>query len=408
MATESLFQQLNKPAENNISVANETLTALTEQDDPEGDDVVDVDGELVELNADTVDIDRDIEQLNAAADTADEIVGAIEAFAAEGGMTRQTATLLRAQLTGLFSTIGMSNEVIALEAFDSEDDRLTSTQAALEGVKEFAKETWEWIKKMIGALVNRVKAIWQKLTVNFKRLINKLYALSEHYGNTAELKKGRTEQKFTGLSGCYTGSKFDVRATINKLKGTSNEIKASCTRITEFCSELAITSCVAPNDHVAKTLKLLSEKAMTIKDVATLPNGVKLGVEVQTKTVRETEIASTIVPVISKFDAKNAGSVTIKLEKTTNDYIQDTRRLILIVEDYKAMNDHVHRLLDNLDRAIKAPLKKPGYKFEMRLARTGAGVISGYMSALSKFQVPLYRCYSDNVKALTKLLSNYK
>lgn len=158
-------------------------TLITEGD--EGESVAAAVAEVTEEEAGVVEAERDMDNFTDEAETADDLVEAIEEApkTESAGLTETNARLVSKVLKHLGGRTAVTRLMPKMEHFEGRANRRDATSLVLEGVGDSLKGFWEALKKKFAQLWNKLKTWYIKTFSAAKRLAERAKSVRDRAEN---------------------------------------------------------------------------------------------------------------------------------------------------------------------------------------------------------------------------------
>lgn len=282
-----------------------------------------VDAGFTALELDAVSIEQSLEDHDSLVSIAAGLEGLMQVAAAslvDGGLKRQSATLLALGVESYTNQLGLESGVVpSVESFGSDGEAITATQVSVEAIAEQIGKIWEAIKKAIIDAINAVKKWW----ANFSNQLPKVKTRAEAIVKAAE-----------GISGDAKNAKFTVTEGIANSLAMSGKL-APLSNVAKALLPIAV-------DFGPENLKLSKEAADAFAKVAEM--------DFKTAKMPDVEAAKKAIDeALSGLPKNLEGKLKLKLDAEGVSQQLPGGRALKINEDYK---------VTIVDHADKKPVEK--------------------------------------------------
>lgn len=233
--------------------AEEVIAAAADAADPIGGNAESLETDLIEvaeLSAEGDDDQADTDEATEVATALESIAEALGISAANGGMDKHSAYAVGVAVDHLYSRVGIARKSMpAMETFAlSVSSRTSSTQIAMEDIKEQAKKIWEAILAQLAkaiewaiAFFNSVFDAGTKLQARAKALVAKAEAL------TGEAKEKSFENERLVKALHVAGTTTGVAAGIDTINELAKKIFGDTHFYTEALGEGILADMATPD-----------------------------------------------------------------------------------------------------------------------------------------------------------------
>lgn len=156
---------------------DEVIAAATGEEDVLAEDVLAIEEDSEELEAQVA----DLETAGEASEELEDVAISLESMIADGGIDQRTHGYVMSTATMILKQVGVSvpNLGLSQESFDTTEARVNAAKLTMEGFKETVSKMWTAIKNGIDKVRTFLKNLWVKLTSAATRLRKKAIALND-------------------------------------------------------------------------------------------------------------------------------------------------------------------------------------------------------------------------------------
>ena len=199
--------------------------------------------EVVQQTGEVEELQAAIEDAEEGAETLEKIEGVLEESAESGeGVNETAAEIAEVAVESICARLGIrtSKSFPAMEAFGSQNSRLSATKIALENIGEHIKRIWEAIKAAVKRLIEKVKSFFLGLIKNTGLLIKHLEALQERVKNVPD---GATPSKnvleIPSLAKAFSVNKKADLSTAKTILANSTKLFETAKKVSTASSEFS-------------------------------------------------------------------------------------------------------------------------------------------------------------------------